>query len=623
MGRHGARTDISETGMEETVTGKKISQFTKNFIFILLAAVVSGMFAWLSPMQAAEYWFSDSFFVHSRPVDNRIKIIGIDEKSLGEMGQFQTWTRQQAADLLNAFDTAYAPAVIAFDINYVGERDEQGDAALVEAAKRFEAVVMASHISFSTRREMTASGESVINTMYAELVENPYEALRLVTTQGFTNVIQDKDNYVRRSVLSIDSGEIHQDNFAFEVYRRVQEQTGGTVQYPRTDGNGVYEFDYTAAPGGYEVYSYTDIVHGRCDMRLFADSIVLVGAYCSGMLDQYLAPIARGQVMNGVEVQANHVNALLDGRTLTELPAGVNAWIVALTIGLYALLLCCTKMAAAIGAGAVLLAGSCFTAGVLYNNGWYWRVFYVVLFLLLLMAARIIGGYVQERAGRHRIINIFKKYVAPQVVGEIAKKKELQIELGGETKEIAVLFADIRGFSSMSEALPPERVIGILNRYLGLVTDAIFKHDGMLDKFIGDAVMAVYNAPLAVEDYRKKAMQTAADVISGMEALNTELKKEFGIEIACGIGIHSGKAVVGNIGCSHRMDYTAIGDTVNIAERLESIAPGGCIYVTEEIYQAVKDMYCGEAIGYKALKGKQEEVLVYRMEVQNGSECIK
>ena len=168
--------------MDETVTGEKIPQLMKKIIFVLFAAVLSGTFAWLSPMQAAEYWFSDSFFVHSRPVDNRIKIIGIDEKSLEEMGQFQTWTRQQAADLLNAFDTAYAPAVIAFDINYVGERDEQGDAALVEAAQRFEAVVMASHISFSTRREMTASGESVINTMYAELVENPYEALRLVTT---------------------------------------------------------------------------------------------------------------------------------------------------------------------------------------------------------------------------------------------------------------------------------------------------------------------------------------------------------------------------------------------------------------------------------------------------------
>ncbi|MDE7114373.1 MAG: adenylate/guanylate cyclase domain-containing protein, partial [Acetatifactor sp.] len=181
-------------------------------------------------------------------------------------------------------------------------------------------------------------------------------------------------------------------------------------------------------------------------------------------------------------------------------------------------------------------------------------------------------------------------------------------------QEIAVLFVDIRGFTSLSESLTPGEVVGILNRYLGQVTEAIFRHEGTLDKFIGDAVMAVYNAPLDVEDYPLKAVLTGLDIVKAVEGLNEGLKRDFNVEIACGVGIHCGRAIVGNIGCDFRMDYTAIGDTVNTAERLESIAKSGQVLLSEEMYERVKQHFHAEFLGEHTLKGKQEKIKVFLVE---------
>ena len=285
------------------------------------------------PFQWLEYSFADNLFLKPRPVDNRIKIIGIDETSLQELGPFSGWTRQQAADLLNAFDPEYAPAVVAFDINYFGELDPEGDSALVEAADRHGNVVMASYLDFSARLEQMPDGKYRMNTLHVEQIERSYKALGAVVRQGFTNTVQDSDNYVRRTMLWADSDDSREYSFAWTIYESYQESRGEHPVFPETDDNGIYGFDYTAEPGMYELYSFSDVVAGRCDVRVFQDSIVLVGAYASGMMDQYMAPVARSSVMNGVEVQANHVNALLDGRTYTNLSIWICALLTAAVAG--------------------------------------------------------------------------------------------------------------------------------------------------------------------------------------------------------------------------------------------------------------------------------------------------
>lgn len=586
---------------------------------VIITALLAGCLTLWTPFDKVEYWFCDLLYITEKPVDNRIKIIGIDEKSLEEMGPFSGWTRQQAADLLEAFDRDHAPSVIAFDINFVGQRDEVGDRALAEAVSVYPHVVLASYINYGTRVLQSEGGEYQIDTMYVEDLELPYEALLDVTAHGFTNAVQDVDNYVRRSVLAEEMDGAREWNFAWKIYDEYQRAVGEESREPRQI-NGIYGFDYTAEPGMYEVYSYVDVVEGRCDPRVFQDSVVLVGAYAQGMMDQYMVPIARGTVMNGVEVQANHVDALLNGRTYVMADRWLQVLAASLIVGIYVWLVSRHSFLVNTVGGVALEAGLIIAAKCLYKTGIYWGCFVPFALVLIAFLTRVATGYLTERVRKHKILSVFRTYMAPQVVDELGKSGNYKIELGGRDREIAVLFVDIRGFTTMSEGLSPEKIVGILNRYLGMVTEAVFKNDGTLDKFIGDAVMAVYNAPLDVEDYAYKAVQTGLDIVAAVNGINIELKREYGIEIACGVGVHSGRAVVGNIGCSYRMDYTAIGDTVNVAERLESIAKGGQVLISSELYGQVKDRYSAVFIGSQSLKGRQEGMDVFLVEGMNGTD---
>lgn len=596
----------------------KIQVLKQNIKYLLLivgAALAAALLTFASPFAKFEYWLGDGLFIREKPVDNRIKIIGIDEKSLQELGPFGGWSRQQAADLINAFDQEYAPSVIAFDINYFGDRDEEGDMALAEAAAKYDHVVMASYLNYAAKLEVQEDGSLKMNTMYVEQVEEPYEALEAVSRQGFTNVVQDSDNYVRRSVLSTDWGGETRYNFAYEIYRCYQESVGAQAEPPAMDAQGIYGFDYTAEPGMYEIYSYVDVVEGRIDPKVFQNSIVFVGAYSSGMMDQYMVPVARSTVMNGVEVQANHLNALLDGRTFVNLTAWVCALTAALLVGGYALLASHKHFAVGLVGGIVLEAAVMAAAYLLYTRGIYWRCLTPVMFIALILLVRMMTGYIAERFRKQKILSVFRTYMAPQVVDELGKSKNYQIELGGQSRDIAVLFVDIRGFTSMSEGLSPAVIVDILNRYLGQVTEAIFKNEGTLDKFIGDAVMAVYNAPLDVPDYHFKAVKTGIDIVKAVDEMNAAMKRDFGIEIACGVGVHCGKAVVGNIGCSYRMDYTAIGDVVNVAERLESVAKRGQVLISSQMYEQVSSRFRAELLGEQSLKGRQDKIKVYSLDI--------
>ena len=186
-----------------------------------------------------------------------------------------------------------------------------------------------------------------------------------------------------------------------------------------------------------------------------------------------------------------------------------------------------------------------------------------------------------------------------------------ELKLGGENRDVAVLFVDIRGFTPLSESLEPEQVVDILNGYLKLTTESIFKHGGTLDKFIGDATMAVFNSPFDTEDYEYKAILAAWDIVQGGNRIEKEFMEKYGKQVGFGVGVNCGPAVVGNIGCDFRMDYTAIGDTVNTAARLESNAPKGCIYISKDVYERLKGRITVEEVGEIPLKGKSNGVFVY------------
>jgi len=213
---------------------------------------------------------------------------------------------------------------------------------------------------------------------------------------------------------------------------------------------------------------------------------------------------------------------------------------------------------------------------------------------------------------KEMIKQAFTRYVAREVVEEILKDPE-QMALTGERRDVSVLFCDIRGFTPLSERLSPEEVVALLNEFYTLMIDTVFKHEGTLDKFLGDAVMAVFGAPIAHQDHSIRAIRTAVAMQSGIQELSKKRIKEGKDPISIGIGVSAGEAVAGTVGTENRMEYTVIGDRVNLAARLEANAKPGQVLISQWTYEKVDKLVNARSLGYFKVKGKEEEVEVYEV----------
>ena len=570
-------------------------------VFIL---TVSNIF---SPL---DYILKDALYQTPRGVSGQIKIVAIDERTLEALGPISTWSREVYAQLLsrlNAEEEA-KPLVIGFDIVFSGQAQQEGDDAFAQAAAASGNVVAVSQFVYSEKPERDADGKRYYPVKDVVL---PYEALRDVVQVGYSNVAQDSDGTVRRVIPEETWQGTTYAAFPKVVYDLYCERTGTEPNEIITDKYQRTLINYSGRPGDYEAISFIDVLDGKIDSRTFKDSIVLVGAYAPGMQDNFNVPNGRSSQMFGVEIHANILQAFMQNR----FSINGNPYLFGAVYGLLCALLHWLFRKKKIWLSAIVLVAATaleLMAGVLLNNhGIAVSLIYVPLVLIVSYIYSLALGYIKERRKRKKVLTAFKKYVAPEIVDEIAKKGDFKIKLGGENRDIAVLFVDIRGFTTMSEILEPEQVVEILNRYLNLTTNAIFKNKGTLDKFVGDATMAVFNSPFDLEDYEFRAVCAAMDIVAGGAALEEELLKEFGRSVGFGVGVNCGPAVVGNVGCEFRMDFTAIGDTVNTAARLEANAKKGQVLISDTIYERVKDRIQVEPIGEIPLKGKSKGVFVY------------
>jgi adenylate cyclase len=205
---------------------------------------------------------------------------------------------------------------------------------------------------------------------------------------------------------------------------------------------------------------------------------------------------------------------------------------------------------------------------------------------------------------------MFRRYVSPAVVDRLPSDPA-DLQLGGHRQVVTILFADIRGFTTFSEHLPPEELVDTLNQYLSMAAASILMYEGTLDKFMGDAVMGIFNAPLEQEDHVLRAVRSAIAmqraIADHYHTIDTKQRLSFGV------GLHVGEVVVGNVGMTDRMDYTAIGDAVNVAKRIQENTPGGKILISEAVYQAVKDSLNASFYDELKLKGREEPMPVYEL----------
>ena len=268
----------------------------------------------------------------------------------------------------------------------------------------------------------------------------------------------------------------------------------------------------------------------------------------------------------------------------------------------------------------LVLIGWLVFAVVNFGQGFIISLFYALLSALFVYVLVIIYKYLIESRQRKFIKSAFSRYVSRDLVEQITKDPDV-LKLGGERRELSILFADLQGFTSLSEKLKAEEVVNILNDYLDDMTNMIFDHQGTLDKYIGDAVMAFWNAPLRDEKHAYHACLTAIEMSKRMREINIRYRKEMDIDLQMRIGVNTGEAVVGNIGAKARFDYTVIGDNVNLASRLEGVNKtyGTYTIISEKTYKRVKDKFEVRELDDIKVKGKQEPIKIFHLVDKKGA----
>jgi len=588
----------------------------KQLLYSLLAAlVVTCLIAGAGVLKSLDTRALDAWYQGPKALDGEIILIEIDDRAIDELGPYNTWGRDVMAKALEklAVDSDARPAAVAIDALYVGETEKEKDDRLAAAAKELGCVITATHANIGTKAVMDDDGNLKYDYNAIFDYEEPFDALREVSTPGHINAMYDTDGILRHALLYVepDGGKVY--SMAFEAARAYAKANGMTIEEPPTDAEGHYYVSFSALPGGFDDgYSIVDLINGDISPDEFEGKIVYIGPYTIGLQDAYFTPVDHAKQMYGVEYQANVTQAILDGAYKTEVkntPQAIALFIICF-IAFFLFQKVKMKVSTAITVGIIgAYIGASF---VFYNKkingvGHVLHPLWIPVGVLVLYIVSIVINYVRSVIEKRRVTKTFERYVAPEIVTEILKEGIENLSLGGKTCDIAVLFVDVRGFTTMSERLTPEKVVFILNKYLTMASDCVERNKGTLDKFVGDAMMAFWGAPLAQEDAVYNAVKTAKEIVEGAARVSDELKAEIGEELRVGVGVNFGPAVVGNMGAEKHMDYTAIGDTVNTAARLEANAPGGKVYISRAVADELGDRITYTSLGATIkLKGKAE-----------------
>lgn len=448
-------------------------------------------------------------------------------------------------------------------------------------------------------------------------------------TSGFFNALPDADGTNRWSPLAISYDDAVYPSLALAtlmVYRDwpllamiISEAGVDRIVFHETvipvDSAGRMLINYRGPGGTFPHYSISDILAGRLDPELFRDRIVLVGATATGIYDLRVTPFSA--VYPGVEIHATVIDNILHEDFLKRPDWTFMADLLAvLLLGLF-MVPVLSRMKALYGfIFAALLAAAwiVFNFQLFARHSLWLNMVYPVVTIMLVYVGVTLYRYISEEREKKKIRGAFQYYLTPSVIEEMLKDPD-KLKLGGDKKDLTVLFSDIRGFTSISERLSPEELVHLLNEYLTAMTDKVFQHEGLLDKYMGDAIMAVYGAPLEQPDHALRACSTALDMMKEMKALQEKWTAEGKPPMDVGIGINSGDMVVGNMGSDMRFDYTVMGDSVNLGARLEGINKeyGTNIVISEFTCEKIQgEMLCRELDAVQ-VKGKERPVRIYEL----------
>jgi adenylate cyclase len=619
-------------------------------------------------------------FTMPKGVDERVAILDIDEKSLGEIGRWP-WGRDRVSELVRKLFDQHGIVLLGFDVVFAEPDDSSGLKVLEKLARsdlkdsaqfqgmlqtlrpqldndgRFaetlkgRPVILGYYLSGRSDGvssgalpapvlpEGSFTGRNIPFTVWANHGGNLESFQKAALSGGHFNPLVDFDGISRRVPMIAEYKGQYYEALSLAMVRALLGQPKvvpwfpdegwfsakgyqgmeaielpterGTLRVP-VDENVAALIPYRGYQGSYRYYSISDIMADRIKPGELKGKIALIGTTAPGLLDLRATPV--GEAYPGVEIHANLITGMLDGAVKMKPPFVLGAEVVLLLVsGLVMVLLLplLSPLRATLASLAVLLF-------VVTVNLAFWQYGNLVLplatsilMVMTLFALNMSYGYFVESRTKRQFTELFGQYVPPELVEEMSRDPEAY-SMDGRKMELTVLFSDIRGFTSISEGLEPDELTHLMNEYLSAMTEVVRKNRGTLDKYIGDAIMAFWGAPVSDPQHARQAIVTAMQMQAALPAVNKAFAAKGWPEIRIGVGVNTGEMTVGDMGSTVRKAYTVMGDAVNLGSRLEGITKqyGVGILIGEGTRKAIKDIVCRE-VDRVQVKGKEEPIVIY------------
>lgn len=554
----------------------------RNYFFEILGFLIIGIFLCFFANSSGGKHITQQFFDGIRTTSNRndVVIIGIDDKSLQALGAWP-WDRKVFAELTKKLDAKQAKSIV-YDILFLEER--AGDKEFSEVLKNIQSnVVLASKTD-----DGVYLPSFFINATNTRVVS------------GFSNVNPDVDGKVRVYPLFKNEASECVHGLGVEAYLFATFKRGKTC----LDTQGTY-FRY---PHTVQMYSVIDVLENKVQDESIRNKTVFIGSDSLDLEDHFVG--MSGEKIPGVQVHASIFSSLMNKEGDRELSSIEISILLILSMLFTLLVLHYTKtVVLQIISIAVMMLLVYIASYISFGNHVITPLPWLLLAVFVSSVFSILIRFIRERKKSEHVQSLFSKYVHKDVLRELMKSPG-KLNLTGEKRYLTVLFSDLRGFTTLSESMSPEALTSVLNGYFSAMTPIILDERGTVDKFIGDAVMAFWNAPLPVDHHEGHAVRAAIR----MQEEITRFNGEHGYTLAAGVGIHAGDAVVGNVGSQERVNYTILGDTVNLASRVEGLTKkyGVGVLVTDEVRNKIED----DTIMFRKLdvitvKGKTKPTVLY------------
>lgn len=576
--------------------------------------------------------------LQNKDVSKEVVFVAVDEQSVNEFGRWP-WDR---AILAKGIDNLSQASVVLMDMIF--SETTANDVILANSLQNLNTSVCGFFLREKSTQAISETqnellGDSSLDilqnqiaqektpifagTSYAEL--NTLDIMNSCSLNGSFSTLSESDQLFRGYPIALYYANTLYPSLGVQGLRAIFESDvkridDKTVELGKKqihlDEKGFVRLNFYK-PSQYKTISFLAVATNKIPPQEFKNKIVILGITEVGAGDVASTPIGR---IAGPLLHYTFISNYLQDHLIEELPTATRALIVFSALIPFALLLLFKNITRRIAAGVAVYALLFGLVSYLFiSSSLYIDAFYPLLALIGAFIAVESLAFSEQEKQEKFLKGAFSSYLSAELLEKLIKNPSA-LTLGGESKELTILFSDIRGFTTISESMPPPALIKLLNRYFTPMTETVLVNGGMLDKYIGDAVMAFFNAPVDIKYHADAACKSALEMLERLHLLNQTLKLEGITPISIGIGINSAEVVVGNMGSDNRFNYTVIGDGVNLASRVESLTKyyGATIIITEFTVASLHDYFVYRELERVKVKGKDDGVLLYEL-LQSGA----